>query len=62
MGRVIERKLEPPNEEPLKLELAAFSECVQKRTTPVVTGEDGLRALELGMRINAAIAERLVLR
>ena len=62
MGRVTERKLEPPNQEPLKLELAAFVDCVQKRGMPVVPGEDGLRALELGMRINAAIAERLVLR
>jgi predicted dehydrogenase len=62
MGRVIERKLEPANEEPLKLELASFVECVSKRKTPVVSGEDGLRALELGMRINSAIAERLMLR
>ena len=62
MGRVTERKLEPPNQEPLKLELVSFAECVEKRGTPAVTGEDGFRALELAMRINAAIAERLVLR
>src|SRR5262245_35241748 len=62
MGRVSERKLEPPKEEPLKLELAAFTRCVQERRPPVVGGEDGLRALDLAMRINAAITERLVLR
>ncbi|HLH31252.1 MAG TPA: Gfo/Idh/MocA family oxidoreductase [Terriglobia bacterium] len=62
MGRVIERKLEPANEEPLKLELASFIECVGQRKKPLVSGEDGLRALELAMRINSAIAERLVLR
>ncbi len=62
MGRVIERKLEPANQEPLHVELAAFVDCVQRRGKPVVTGEDGLRALELAMRINAAIAERLMLR
>ena len=62
MGQVTERRLEPPNHEPLELELAAFAECVDKRKTPAVTGEDGLRALELGMRINAAIAERLMVR
>ena len=28
MGAVMERKLEPPSEEPLKLELASFVECV----------------------------------
>src|SRR5437773_9905580 len=62
MGRVVERKLEPPNQEPLKLELASFVDCVRTRETPAVSGADGLRALELAMRINAAIAERLVLR
>src|SRR5438552_46068 len=62
MGRVVERKLEPPNEEPLKPESQAFSECVRKRGKPAVSGEDGLRALELAMRINGAITEVLVLR
>ena len=62
MGRVTERKLEPPHQEPLKLELAAFAEAVEKREKPAVTGEEGLRALELGLCINTAIAERLVLR
>src|SRR5262249_26447299 len=62
MGRVSEQKLEPLNEEPLKLELAEFLRCVEMRRRPVVSGEDGLRALELAVRINSAIAERLVLR
>jgi predicted dehydrogenase len=58
MGRVMERKLEPAVTEPLKLELEAFVDCVRKRTTPVVSGEDGLRALELAMKINEQIAQR----
>jgi len=62
MGGVIERKLEPSNQEPLRIELAAFVDCVKTRKKPPVSGEDGLRALELATRINAAIAERLVLR
>jgi predicted dehydrogenase len=62
MGGVIERKLEPPNQEPLKIELAAFADCVRTRSKPAVPGEDGLRALELATRINSAIAERLMLR
>ena len=62
MGRVLERKLEPPKGEPLKLELQSFIECVRKRGKPAVSGEDGLRALALAMRINDAITERLVLR
>jgi predicted dehydrogenase len=62
MGRVTERKLEPEIQESLKLELAAFIECVKQRKPPLVSGEAGLRALELAVRINTAIAERLVLR
>jgi predicted dehydrogenase len=62
MGRVVERKLEPRNQEPLKVELESFAECVRKRGTPAVSGDDGLRAMELAMRINSAIAERLMLR
>jgi len=62
MGRVIEQKLEPANEEPLKLQLAAFAESVKSRRAPLVDGDDGFRALDLAMRINSAIAERLMLR
>lgn len=62
MGRVMERKLEPGQQEPLKLELAAFAKCVETREKPLVSGEDGFRALQLAMRINTAIAERLMLR
>jgi predicted dehydrogenase len=62
MGRVIERKLEPENREPLRVELESFVDCIQRRVKPAVSGEDGLRAMELAMRINSAIAERLMLR
>jgi len=57
MGRVTERKLEPPPAEPLKLELESFVHCVRTRTSPIVGGEDGLRALELAMKINEQIAQ-----
>ena len=58
MGRVIEKKLEPPNGEPLKLELESFVKAVNARSVPVVSGEDGLRAMELAMSINEEIARR----
>jgi len=58
MGRVIEKKLEPPQGEPLKLEIESFLNCVRTRSAPVVSGEDGFRALELAMRINEEIARR----
>jgi len=58
MGRITERKLEPTMEEPLRLELKAFLHSVRTRSRPAVTGEDGLRALELAMRINEEIGRR----
>ena len=48
MGRVTERKLEPPNEEPLKLELGVFYRLRRSAERLVVSGEDGLRALGFG--------------
>lgn len=38
-------------EEPLKLELAAFLDCVRERRRPIVTGQDGLNALALAEQI-----------
>jgi predicted dehydrogenase len=58
MGRVVERKLEPPNGEPLRIELESFVNAVRTRSAPVVSGEDGFRALELAIRINEEIAVR----
>src|SRR6185369_6111210 len=58
MGKVAERKLAPPTEEPLMAELTAFLDCVQTRSNPRVTGGDGLRALELAIRINKEIDRR----
>ena len=39
------------NEEPLKRELADFVEAIATRRAPVVTGEDGRRALALAQRL-----------
>lgn len=50
--------LELTREEPLRLELEAFLECVQNRTRPVVSGEDGLKALELAERIVRSMREQ----
>lgn len=49
--------LEVPVEEPLRLELESFVKCVRDRGTPVVSGEDGLRALELAFDIMTFIQE-----
>jgi predicted dehydrogenase len=44
-------------EEPLRLELESFFEAVAERRTPVVTGEDALRALEVAVGILGKIEE-----
>jgi predicted dehydrogenase len=48
-------KVQVPQGEPLRLEIAAFLSAVRDRSTPVVSGEDGRAALKLALEINAAI-------
>src|SRR5262245_55066182 len=48
-------KVEVAGEEPLKRELADFVDAVRSRRPPLVTGADGLRALELAERISQAM-------
>ena len=38
-------------DEPLRLEVESFLEAVRNRTRPIVSGEDGLRALEVALAI-----------
>jgi len=47
------RRIPVRKEEPLKLELQAFIDAVSEESPPPITGEDGLRALEI-----ALLAER----
>ena len=50
-----ERKIQASKEEPLKLQLESFLSSVRERTQPRVTGEAGLKALEITMLINEQI-------
>lgn len=51
-GRPLDPKPVPINkEEPLVLELRHFADCVVKHKEPVVSGEDGKRALELAVHV-----------
>lgn len=43
----------------LLAEIEAFLKAVRERSTPVVTGEDGLRALETAMKITALVRPQL---
>ncbi len=46
-------------QEPLKAELSAFLECVKKRSRPLVSGEEGRRALKLALDIVKQVDEKL---
>ncbi len=50
------RKLPVVEGEPLRLEIVSFLEAVRTRSTPIVSGEDGRRALALALSVNQAIA------
>lgn len=46
-----------PKDEPLRLEIESFLEAVRNRSRPPVSGEEGLRALDIGLAILAKIKE-----
>ncbi len=57
MDQIAVEPLTVKHDEPLKLELAAFVECVSQRTPPVVSGHDAVKALELAQQVEAFIRE-----
>src|SRR5581483_6837828 len=55
------RMMKPPivSQEPLEAELKSFLGAVRTRSTPEVSLEDGRRALEVALRITAAIRDHV---
>jgi predicted dehydrogenase len=51
------RPLMVAKDEPLRLEIESFIECVARRGRPVVTGEDAARALEVALAIQRQMEE-----
>jgi len=49
--RIVEEKISIGREEPLKVELTAFVEAVRTRAAPVVSGREGMKALEVATSI-----------
>ena len=49
------QKISVEQGEPLRLEIASFLSAVRTRSTPVVSGEDGRKALSLALEINRSI-------
>jgi predicted dehydrogenase len=56
-GQIGFKPLAPEKDEPLRLEVEAFLECVDRRTPPRVAGEEALAALEVACGILAKIEE-----
>jgi predicted dehydrogenase len=54
--RVVREPVPIVREEPLKLELQHFVECVQRRQTPRVSGESAKQALDIAFEITRQIA------
>ncbi len=54
-GKIVRDKVQVQKEEPLKLELSSFVDCVHLKQTPKVSGEQGTVALEVAMQITELI-------
>jgi predicted dehydrogenase len=57
-SQITKEKIKVEKDEPLKLELAAFVDCVQNRQAPRVGGAQAAKALEIAMRITEQIAQQ----
>lgn len=57
-SRIVKENIKVEKDEPLKLELAAFVDCVRSRHMPRVGGAQAARALEIAMQITEEIARQ----
>ncbi|HTL16867.1 MAG TPA: gfo/Idh/MocA family oxidoreductase, partial [Patescibacteria group bacterium] len=53
--RIVREPVPITKEEPLKLELQHFTECVRAHRTPEVSGESARKALDLALEITRQI-------
>jgi predicted dehydrogenase len=58
-GAITPAAVNVEKKEPLRAELEAFLECVRDRSRPTVSGEDGLAAVALAVRVAEAINESM---
>ena len=57
-SQIVKENIKVEKDEPLKLELSAFVECVRSAASPRVDGRQAAVALELAMRITEQIAQQ----
>ncbi len=51
--------IQPQPVEPLRAELVSFLDCVRTRRQPVVTGDDGLEALKVALKVSELVKGRI---
>ena len=56
--QIVKENIKVEKDEPLKLELTAFIECVRERQSPRVDGRQAAVALDIAMRITEQIAQQ----
>jgi len=54
-------KIKIINSEPLKNELISFVDCIRKNKEPLVTGQDGLEALDIAQKLKQSAKENRVI-
>jgi predicted dehydrogenase len=57
-AQIVKENIKIEKDEPLKLELSAFIECVRLRQAPRVDGAQGAAALDIAMKITEQIAQQ----
>jgi predicted dehydrogenase len=57
---IYSRRVEVEKSEPLRAQIESFLECVRQKKQPLVSGEDGRRALELALMVVRRIEEHRV--
>jgi len=57
--QIIDDEINFSGEQPLQKEIQSFVDCIKNGTRPVVSGEDGKKALEVAERISKSMEEHL---
>lgn len=58
--KIVQEKIGPEEKESLKLELEHFLHCVSRKKSPLVSGEDARRVLEIALKINRIMHKSIV--
>lgn len=59
-GKIVQEKIGTEEKESLKLELEHFLHCVSRKKSPLVSGEDAKRVLEVALKINRIMKKSTV--